>query len=73
MSNCCRYENESTSKKGFGKGQCHNSALDKKATQAYAQRSAKVAKLEKANKKLKKSTRKCRSEYNSNSDGSNSC
>ena len=57
--------------KGFIKGQHHHTAPDKKAAQAYAQLSVKVPKLKKANKKLKKSTRKHKREYDSGSNDSN--
>jgi cell division protein FtsB len=42
----------------------------KKTASAFAQLLAKVAKLEKANKKLKKSSRKCKHDYGSDSDDS---
>ena len=69
-SDCCRYVKDGTHKKGFGKGQHHNTALNKKTTQAYLQLSAKVTKLKKAKKKLKKSAWKGKHEYDSNNSNS---
>ena len=63
MSDCRKYDNDGKLKKGFGKGQHGNTTLDKKTASAFAQLSAKVDKLEKANKKH---------EYNSDSSDSDS-
>jgi hypothetical protein len=71
-SNCRNYEKDGKLKKGFGKGQHGNTALDKKTEGAFTQLSAKVEKLEKANKKLKKSSKKCKCEYDSDSSDSSS-
>ena len=57
-SDCCKYDKDGKLKKGFGKGQHGKTALDKKTASAFAQLSAKVERLEKANKKLKKSSKK---------------
>ena len=46
MSKCCKYEKDSTCKKGFRKGQCNSTAPEKKTTSAYVQLSVKIAKLE---------------------------
>ncbi len=61
ISDCCKYDKDGKLKKGFGKGQRGSTALDKKTASAFAQLSAKVERLEKANEKLKKSSykRKC--------------
>ena len=71
-SDCCKYKKDGTIKKGFGKSQHCSTASDKKTVSAFAQLSAKFAKLEKANKKLKRSLRKRKHDYNSDSDVSNS-
>jgi hypothetical protein len=49
-SDCCKYDKDGKLKKGFGNGQHGKTALDKKTASAFAQHSAKVEKLEKANK-----------------------
>jgi hypothetical protein len=72
MSDCCNYEKDGIPKKGFGKGQHDIEAPDKKTASAFAQLSAKIPKLEKANKKLKRSSKKCKHEYNSDSSDSDS-
>jgi hypothetical protein len=68
-SDCHKYDKDGKLKKGFGKGQHGKTALDKKTASAFAQLSAKVEKLEKANKKLKikKSSKKRKHEYESDS------
>ncbi len=71
-SNCRKYDKDGKLKKGFGKGQHGGTALDKKNASAFAQLSAKVERLEKANKKLKKSSKKCKHEYDSDNSDSDS-
>ena len=71
-SDCRKYEMVGKPKKGFGKGQHTSMALDKKTTSAFAQLSANVTKLEKVNKKLKKSSKKHKHEYDSDSSDSDS-
>ena len=71
-SDCCKYDKDGKLKKGFGKGQHGSTALDKKTASAFAQLSAKVEKVDKANKKLKKSPKKCKHEYDSDSSDSDS-
>ena len=56
-SDCCKYDKDGKLKKGFGKGQHGKTALDKKTARAFAQLSAKVEKLKKANKKLMESSK----------------
>jgi len=46
MSDCCKYEKDGKLKQSFGKGQCGSTASDKKTASAFAQLSAKVAKVE---------------------------
>ena len=58
--------------KSVGKGQHGSTALDKKTTSAFAQLSAKVERLEKANKKLKKCSKKRKRNYDSDSSDSDS-
>ena len=72
MSDCCKYDKDGKLKKGFGKGQHGSTALDKKSSSAFAQLSVKVERLEKANKNLKKSSKKRKREYDSNSSDSDS-
>lgn len=48
---CRKYELDGSLKKSFGKGNCKNLTMSKKAAHTYAQLSAKEAKLEKAVKK----------------------
>ncbi len=67
-----KYDKDGKLKKGFGKGQYGSTALDKKTASAFAQLSAKVTRLKKANKKLKKSSKKCKHEYESDSSDSDS-
>jgi uncharacterized protein YukE len=71
-SDCRKYDKDGKLKKGFGKGQHGSTALDKKTASAFAQLSAKVEKLEKANKKLKKSSKKRKREYDSDTSDSDS-
>eukprot|EP00804_Cyclotella_cryptica_P015098 CCRYP_000665-RA/>CCRYP_000665-RA protein AED:0.26 eAED:0.72 QI:0/0/0/1/1/1/3/0/330 len=71
-SDCCKYEKDGKLKKGFGKGQHGSTALDKKTASAFAQLSAKLGKLEKANKSLKKSSKKRKRDYDSVSSDSDS-
>ena len=72
MSNCHKYDKDGKLKKGFSKGQHGSTALDKKTASAFAQLSAKVERLEKENTKLKKSSKKCKHEYDSDCSDSNS-
>eukprot|EP00804_Cyclotella_cryptica_P012712 CCRYP_016291-RA/>CCRYP_016291-RA protein AED:0.36 eAED:0.36 QI:0/-1/0/1/-1/1/1/0/158 len=65
MSDCRKYEKDGKPKKGFGKGQHCSTALDKKTASAFTELSAKVEQLEKANKRLKKSSKKRKHEYDS--------
>jgi hypothetical protein len=67
-SNCCKYEKNGTNKKGFSQGQHHSAALDKKTASAYVQLLAKIAKLEKVSIRLKKGSKKCKHDCDSNSD-----
>jgi hypothetical protein len=69
---CCKYEKDGKIKKGFGKGQHGSTASNKKTASAFAQLLAKIAKLEKANEKLKKSLQKRKHDYGSDSDDSDS-
>eukprot|EP00804_Cyclotella_cryptica_P027692 CCRYP_010292-RA/>CCRYP_010292-RA protein AED:0.22 eAED:0.57 QI:0/0/0/1/1/1/2/0/395 len=71
-SDCRKYEKDGKPKKGFGKGKHGSTALDKKTASAFAQLSAKVEKLEKANKRLKKSSKKRKRDYDSDSSDSDS-
>ena len=71
-SDCRKYDKDGKHKKGFGKGQHGSTALDKKTASAFAQSSAKVEKLEKANKKLKMSSKKRKREYDSDTSDSDS-
>ena len=57
-SDCRKYDKDGKLKKSFGKGQRGSTASAKMTASACAQLSANVAKLEKANEKLKKSLRK---------------
>ena len=57
---CHKYDKDGKIKKRFRESQCDSTASDKKTASALAQLLAKVAKLEKANEKLKKSSRKCK-------------
>ena len=72
-SDCHKYKKDVKLKKGFGKGQHGIMTLDKNTASAFAQLSAKVAKLKKVKKKLKKSSKKHKREYDidcSDSDSS---
>ena len=60
------------SRKGFCKGKHGSTALEKKTASAFTQLSAKVEKLEKANKKLKMSSKKCKRDYDSDTSDSDS-
>ena len=71
-SDCRKYDNGGRLKKGFGKGQHGSTALDKKTASAFAQLSAKVERHEKANTKLKKSSKKRNREHDSDSSDSDS-
>eukprot|EP00804_Cyclotella_cryptica_P013425 CCRYP_005163-RA/>CCRYP_005163-RA protein AED:0.25 eAED:0.61 QI:0/0/0/1/1/1/2/0/411 len=71
-SDCCKYEKDGKPKKGFSKGQHGSTALHKKTASAFTQLSAKVKKLEKANKSLKKSSKKHKRDYDSDSSDSDS-
>jgi hypothetical protein len=55
---CCKYNKDGKIKKIFGKGQHGSTASDKKtaSTFVFVQLSANIAKLEKVNEKLKKSS-----------------
>ncbi len=72
MSDCWKYDKDSKLKKGFGKDQHCSTALAKKTTSAFAQLSVKVERLKKANKKLKKNSKKRKCEYDSDSSDSDS-
>eukprot|EP00804_Cyclotella_cryptica_P024421 CCRYP_015862-RA/>CCRYP_015862-RA protein AED:0.37 eAED:0.37 QI:0/-1/0/1/-1/1/1/0/133 len=71
-SDCPKYEKDSKPKKGFGKGEHGSTALDKKTASEFAQLSAKIEKLEKANKRLKKSSKKRKHDYDNDSSDSES-
>eukprot|EP00804_Cyclotella_cryptica_P024178 CCRYP_019497-RA/>CCRYP_019497-RA protein AED:0.44 eAED:0.44 QI:0/-1/0/1/-1/1/1/0/92 len=71
-SDCRKYEKDGKPKKGFGNGKHGSTALDKKTASTFAQLSAKVEKLEKANKRLKKSSKKRKRDYDSDSSDSDS-
>eukprot|EP00804_Cyclotella_cryptica_P008970 CCRYP_012048-RA/>CCRYP_012048-RA protein AED:0.32 eAED:0.32 QI:0/-1/0/1/-1/1/1/0/106 len=71
-SDCRKYEKDSKLKKRFSKGQHGSTALEKKTASAFAQLSAKVEKLEKANKRLKKSSKKHKLDYDRDSSDSDS-
>eukprot|EP00804_Cyclotella_cryptica_P025161 CCRYP_013008-RA/>CCRYP_013008-RA protein AED:0.42 eAED:0.42 QI:0/-1/0/1/-1/1/1/0/101 len=71
-SDCCKNEKDGKPKKGIRKGQHGSTALDKNTASAFAQLSAKVEKLEKANKRLKKSSKKHERDYDSDSSDSDS-
>ena len=71
-SDCRKYVKNSKLKKRFGTGQHGNTVLDKKTASTFAQLSAEVESLEKANKKLKKSSKKHKHEYDSDSSDSDS-
>jgi hypothetical protein len=60
------------SRRDSARGQRGSAALDKKTASAFAQLSAKVERLEKANKKLKKSSKKRKREHDSDSSDSDS-
>ncbi len=72
MSDCYKYDKDGKLKKRFGKGQHGSTALDKKTASAFAQLSAKVERLERANKKLKKGSKKRKREYDIDSSDSDS-
>ena len=72
MLDCCKYDKDGKIKKGFGKGQLGSMAPNKKTTSAFMQLSAKITKLEKANKQLKKSSKKCKCGYDSKTSDSDS-
>jgi hypothetical protein len=71
-SDCRKYDKDGKLQKGFGKGQRGKTAIDKKTASAFAQLLAKVEKIKKANKKLKKSSKKHKHEYESDSSDSDS-
>ena len=56
-SDCRKYEKDGKIKKSFGKGQNGSTASNKKTASMFTQLLVKIAKLEKANEKLKKSSR----------------
>ena len=71
---CKKYNSDGTPKKGFaGKNAQRNShkgsALCDQKTN-YVQLSAKIAKLEKSNRKLKRTSKKRKHDYDSDSDDS---
>ena len=74
--NCKKYHSDDTPKKGFtGKSaQCspQNRSSQRNKKTNYAQLSAKIAKLEKSNKKLKHANKKRMHDHDSDSDGTNS-
>jgi hypothetical protein len=65
---CCKYEKDGKLKKHFGKGKRGSTASDKITASTFAQLLVKIAKLKKANEKLKKSSRKRKRNYDSDSD-----
>jgi hypothetical protein len=69
---CHKYDKDSKIKKSFGKGQRGSMPSDNKTASACAQLLEKISKLEKANEKLKKSSCKCKRNYSSDRDDSNS-
>jgi hypothetical protein len=72
-SDCCKYEKDGKITKSFGKDQRGSTASDEKTASAFAQLLVKIAKLKKANDKLKKSSCKCKCSYSSDRFDSNSC
>ncbi len=70
--NCKKYNSDGAPKKGFAERspQNGNSQHDKKTN--YVQLSAKIAKLEKSNKKLKHANKKHKRDHDSDSDDSDS-
>ena len=73
---CKKYNSDGTPKKGFaGKSAQHspqNGSLQRDKKSNYAQLSAKIAKLEKSNKKLNRMNKKRKHDHGSDSDDSNS-
>ena len=76
MGDCKKFNSDGTPKKGFaGKNTQHpscNKCASRKQNASYAQLSAKIAKLEKSNKKLKHVKKKCKHKYISDSNDSDS-
>ena len=74
---CKKYNSDGTPKKGFeGKNVQRNSCNEcasRDQSNSYAQLSTKIAKLEKSNGKLKHATKKCKCNYDSDSNNSNAC
>ena len=72
---CKKYNSDGTPKKGLpGKNaqrNSHNGSASCNQKSNYAQMSAKIAKLEKSNKKLKRASKKRKHDYDSHSDDSN--
>ena len=71
-SDCHKYGKHSKIKKEFRKGQCGSTAPNKKTASAFVQLSAKIVKLKKANEKFKRSAKKCKCGYDSDSSYSDS-
>ena len=73
--NCKKYNSDGTLKKGFaGKNAQRNprkESASRNQKTNYAQLSAKIAKLEKSNRKLKRASKKCKRDYDSDGDDSN--
>jgi len=73
---CQKYEKDSTPKKAFtGKSTQHNPSIrnaPRENNASYAQLSAKITRLEKPNKKLKRMNMKCKHDRDSYSDDSDS-
>ena len=71
---CKKYNSDGTPKKGFaGKNaqrNTRNESAQREQKSNYAQLSAKIAKLEKSNKKLKRANKKRRRDSDSDSDSS---
>ena len=75
---CCKYEKDGTLKRAFaGKSMQQqrnprNRNAPRESNNSYAQLSAKIAKLEKSNKKLKRANKKCKCDRDSDSNDSDS-
>jgi hypothetical protein len=71
---CKKYNSDGTPKKGFAGKNAQRNPRNENAQREqksnYAQLSAKIAKLEKSNKKLKRANKKRRSDSDSDSDSS---
>ena len=76
---CCKYEKDSTPKKSFaGKGAKRNPhsrnlpEICHASNNSYMQLSTKIANLEKYNKKLKHTNKKCKLDHDSDSNNMDS-